>query len=89
MASTVAEVAPRQRVHLTVRVREVHEAGHEPGGPVLFDAVVDDGTGAIVLRWLGRVALPGIVPGSHLVAEGTAGLDRGRLVVLNPLYELC
>jgi len=56
-------------------------------GPRL-EAVLDDGSGRILLCWVGRDAIPGIEPGASIVVEGTVGSDRGRLRLLNPLYEL-
>ena len=54
---------------------------------VRTDAVLVDGTGALVLRFMGRAAVPGIVAGSRVVAEGTPALERGVLLMRNPLYS--
>ncbi len=50
------------------------------------DAELDDGTGTIVLRWVGRDRVPGVTVGASLAVEGTVLADRGRRVLLNPLY---
>ncbi len=54
---------------------------------VRTDAVLVDDTGSLVLRFMGRAALPGLVAGSRVVAEGTPALERGALLMRNPLYS--
>jgi hypothetical protein len=54
---------------------------------VRTDAVLNDGTGALLLRFMGRRAVPGIIAGRRLVAEGTPALERGVLLMRNPLYS--
>ena len=49
---------------------------------------VDDGTAALSAVFLGRRHLAGIGVGSKLVLEGTVGLHKQRLAMLNPMYEL-
>jgi hypothetical protein len=47
---------------------------------------LEDGTGTVLLRFVGRRQVPGLVPKLRVVANGTPGLERGALVMLNPLY---
>jgi hypothetical protein len=54
---------------------------------VRTDAVLDDGTGTLVLRFFGRAAVPGLVIGSWVVAQGTPGRVGGSVVMINPLYS--
>ena len=54
---------------------------------VRTDAVLVDGTGALILRFLGRSAVPGLSSGSQVVAEGTPSFERGVLLMRNPLYS--
>jgi len=54
---------------------------------VRTDAVLVDDTGSLVLRFMGRAGVPGIVAGSRVVAEGTPALERGVLLMRNPLYS--
>jgi len=56
-------------------------------GAAVVDAVLEDGTGTVVLRWLGRPAVPGVGPGTELVVEGTVADVRGVPVILNPLFR--
>lgn len=55
---------------------------------VRTDAELGDGTGTVVLRFMGRLEVPGLVAGRRVVVEGTPGDRRGLLVIRNPLYEL-
>ena len=38
--------------------------------------------------WLGRASIPGIEPGTTVVAEGRLAVRRGRTTMFNPRYEL-
>lgn len=40
-----------------------------------------------MLAFLGRRAVPGMVPDMALEACGTPGSHAGRIKILNPLYE--
>lgn len=86
VARTVAEAAPRRRAVLTGSLRAVRE--RVTPAPCC-DAVLDDGTGAITLRWVGRRHLPGIDCGRAVTVEGTVLDQHGLLVLLNPLYRFC
>ena len=95
---TVAGARPRSRVALggVVVWTGVGAGSRAPGvlrraglkgeGGVWFDALLCDGTGQLIVRWLGRRRVPGVEPGAGLLVEGTVSVDRGRLVVLNPRY---
>ena len=54
---------------------------------VRTDAELSDGTGTLVLRFIGRASVPGLVAGCRVVAQGTPGLVGGAVVMLNPLYS--
>jgi hypothetical protein len=95
VAHTVATAKPRARVHLHATVTAVRsrQAG-TANGPLagvshgaVVEAVVDDGTGTVVLRWLGRSGIAGMVPGAVLEVEGTVATVWGKRMVLNPLYR--
>ncbi|MDQ3783498.1 MAG: hypothetical protein M3360_01180 [Actinomycetota bacterium] len=58
-------------------------------GTGCVEVTLDDGTGKLVAKWLGRSKLNGIALGKGLEVEATAGGDPGEeLVVLNPSYRL-
>ncbi len=99
IAHSVAEVGPRQRAHLVGVITGVR--GRPPArddglrGPrdeaahgVWLETDLDDGSGTITLRWTGRWTIGGIRPGTFIEVEGTVLDDHGRLVILNPRYEL-
>ena len=65
----------------SLRVAPQHDA------PVL-ELVLDDGTAGISVVFLGRRRMAGVEVGTRMVIEGTVGLHRNRLAVLNPTYEL-
>lgn len=57
------------------------------GVPTL-EAELDDGTGCVILVWLGRRRIRGIDPGRKLVARGRMTVRDGRTTIFNPDYEL-
>ena len=85
VARTIADAGPRQRIAVTGRVVSM-TLRSQPCR--VLDARIDDGTGRLVLRWLGRAAVAGVSCDARLRVEGTILSSRGELVVLNPLYEV-
>jgi RecG-like helicase len=57
------------------------------GSPSLEVELWDD-TGGISLVFYGRTNASGITTGSHMIAEGMVGEQRGRLAIANPAYRL-
>jgi hypothetical protein len=51
-----------------------------------YKVELNDGTGTVFLRFIGRRSLPGFEPGRWLSVEGTPAEISGQLVILNPLY---
>jgi hypothetical protein len=85
-ATPIADARYRDRVRLAGRVRSLRVAPQHDA-PVL-ELVLDDGSAAISVVFLGRRGLAGVGVGAHMVVEGTVGLHRNRLALLNPAYEL-
>ena len=82
----VSEVAYRHRAQVAGRVRSLRV---RPWGEVLtFELVLADATGAITVAFLGRRAIAGIELGSWITVEGMVGQREGKLVILNPAYDL-
>ncbi len=80
---------PRVQIAGTVRVIRHDRIGEMPAVEVELHA----GPGLVALGrvdliWLGRASIPGIEPGSTVVAEGRLGVRRGRATMFNPRYEL-
>ena len=82
--TAIAALVPRQR---SVVVGKIESVASFERPWVRSDAVLVDGTGALVLRFMGRAAVPGLVAGSRVIAEGTPALERGVLLMRNPLYS--
>mgnify|MGYP003585468958 CR=1 FL=1 len=53
-----------------------------------LEAVVFDGSGHVVLVWLGRRRIVGIEPGRIVVATGRVTNRDDGIVLYNPRYEL-
>jgi hypothetical protein len=81
--TAVASLRPRRRAIVMGEIRAV-ESYDRPYPRTELE--LDDGTGTIFLCSIGRREVPGLAPKLCLVAEGTPGLERGGLVMLNPLY---
>ncbi len=82
--TAIAAVALRRRN--TVRGEIVSVASYQRPW-MRTDAVVGDGTGTLMLRFLGRATVPGLAVGRRVIAQGTPGLVRGAVVMVNPLYS--
>ncbi|HMD44758.1 MAG TPA: amino acid permease [Acidimicrobiales bacterium] len=82
----IGEVQWRHRVRVAGRVRSVRVQPR--AGTANLECVLTDGTGALLLVFLGRPKIPGIEPGARLVAEGMVGAWGRRLAILNPDHEL-
>jgi hypothetical protein len=80
----IAALVPRQRSFVTGEIESV-VFFERPW--VRTDAVLVDGTGSLVLRFMGRVVVPGIVAGAHVLVEGTPALEGGVVLMRNPLYS--
>ena len=83
--TAIASLEPRRRATVAGEIRSV--TSYERPYP-RTEVELDDGSGVLLLRFMGRRELPGLAPGSPLRAEGTPGPERGELVMLNPLYCL-
>ncbi|MFN8018638.1 MAG: hypothetical protein U0P45_10995 [Acidimicrobiales bacterium] len=82
----IAEVVYRRRAQVGGRIRSVRV---RPWGEVpTLEAVVADDTAAITVALLGRRELAGVAPGARITVEGMVGERQGKLVILNPAYDL-
>ena len=84
VTTAIAALVPRRRSRVAGKIESV-VSFERPW--VRTDAVLVDGTGALVLRFHGRAAVPGMHVGARVVAEGTPTLERGVLLMRNPLYS--
>ncbi len=86
----IAEVRPREQVSVVGEITSLRIVPRA-GSPSL-EATISDGTGTVMAVWTGRRRIAGIAPGKRLVVSGRGapaeGGGRGRLLILNPSYEL-
>jgi hypothetical protein len=83
-AIAIAALVPRQRA---VVVGEIQSVTSSERPSVRTDVVLTDGTGAVILCFMGRAAVPGLAAGRRVIAEGTPASERDVLVMRNPLYS--
>jgi amino acid transporter len=82
----VGEVTWRQRSRVAGRVTSVRVQPR--AGVASLECVLTDDSGSLLLVFQGRRRVPGIRPGTRLVAEGMVGQRDRRLAIVNPVYEL-
>jgi hypothetical protein len=85
-ATTIATLPERSHVTVCGTLRSV-TLQPRAGVPSLT-AELFDGTGTLVLVWVGRRRIPGIEPGRKVRAEGRTSSNYDRPVMFNPRYEL-
>jgi RecG-like helicase len=82
----IADVVARRRVKVAGRVKSVRVQPR--AGTSNLECVLSDGTGGLLLVFVGRPKIAGIEPGARLVAEGMVGAWGRRPAMLNPSFEL-
>ena len=84
-AVPISSLQPRQRARVAGRVKSVTV---KPWGDSasLQVQLVDD-HGKMVVAFLGRRQIAGMVPGAKLAVEGTVADLRGQIGMINPNYE--
>ncbi|MGH9190256.1 MAG: OB-fold nucleic acid binding domain-containing protein [Acidimicrobiales bacterium] len=84
----IGEAKPRDEISVVGEISSLRIVPRA-GSPSL-EATISDGSGTLVAVWTGRRHIAGVSPGRKLVVSGR-GTDRGgrgRLLILNPRYEL-
>ena len=82
----IAEAPDRERVKLRGTLRTV--TLRPRGGVPALEAELFDGSGVIVVVWLGRRRISGISPGRSMEIQGRIGAHDGQRIMYNPRYEL-
>ena len=85
-AMAIQDIEWRQRVKIAGRIRSMRVETAK--GMANLECEVTDGTGNVLVVFIGRRRIPGVDPGSRLMIEGTVGSWRRRLAILNPDYQL-
>ena len=83
----IGRLEHRQRARMAGKVYSLRVQPWAAGVTAL-ECVLTDGTGQILVVFVGRRDVPGIKAGTRLVIEGTVADHHGRLAVLNPMYEI-
>ena len=86
-ATPIASVETRKRHKVAGVVQNIRIDPRQ--GRDSIEATIIDGTGQLVVKWLGRHELSGIRLGAGLIVDGIVGTDPDdELVILNPEYVL-
>lgn len=83
---TIGETPDRAHVRLRGTLRNV--TLRPRGGVPALEAELTDGSGVILVVWLGRRRIAGIAPGRSIQIEGRIGTAEGHRIMYNPRYEL-
>ena len=82
----IGSTEPRQRVKIAGVIRRLTVFPMQDNESL--EVVVSDGTGEVLVQFMGRRAIRGLTLGTKVVAEGVLGQQHGRTVMLNPRLEL-
>ncbi|MHB1444579.1 MAG: amino acid permease [Acidimicrobiales bacterium] len=82
----ISQIEERLPAKVAGRVRSV-KVQPWAGAPSL-ECVLADPSGRVIITFMGRRQVPGIEPGSRLVAEGVVINRRGQPTILNPIYRI-
>ena len=52
------------------------------------ELILDDGSASISVIFLGRRSIAGVSVGTRMAVEGTVGIHKTRLAILNPSYQI-
>lgn len=86
VARRLADAAPRARLVAAGVVGDTWTV--KDGDGVAHLVRMEDEGATVDLVFLGRHEVGGLVTGARVSVEGVARLERGRLVVWNPLYRI-
>jgi len=83
---TIADAPDRE--HVTVQGTLKTVTLRPRGGVPALEAELYDGSGTILVIWLGRRRIAGIFPGRQIRVEGRIGVHSDTRIIYNPRYEL-
>lgn len=81
----ITDAPPRAQAKLAGVVRRITYrpvSGHES-----LEVLLTDGTGEMVVLWMGRRSIPGLTLGTRVIVEGMVGEERGVRRLVNPSFE--
>lgn len=85
-ADPVQEIDRGEFVHVHGVVKSV--LLRPEGATPVFQADVFDGSGTILVSWLGRRTVKGVTPGRHIDVRGRVTEMDGKRAICNPEYQL-
>lgn len=83
---SISEAHTRDRVVLQGTLKAV--TLRPRGGVPALEAELYDGSGTVLLLWLGRRRIGGVNPGVNMRVSGRMGSHEGTPVIYNPRYEI-
>jgi len=81
----IAEIPLRQKVRIAGMIRRLTVFPMKDNESL--EAVVADGSGELVVRFMGRRAISGLGLGTKVVLEGVVAEQRGVYQMMNPRLE--
>lgn len=81
----IAQAEPRSHVKLAGVVRRITVRPLQ--GSESLEAILFDGTGEVMVVWMGRRAIRGLSLGTRLIVEGLLAEQRGGRRLVNPTFE--
>jgi RecG-like helicase len=81
----IAEAPLRQHVRIAGVIRRLTVFPMQDNESL--EAVVSDGTGDVLVRFMGRRAIGGFGLGTRVVFEGVLGESKGTIQMINPRLE--
>ena len=82
----IGDAKPREKVKIAGVIRRLTVLPMQDNESL--EVVVSDGTGEVLVQFMGRRAIRGLTLGTKVVVEGVLGQQHGRTVMLNPRLEL-
>jgi RecG-like helicase len=82
----IAEAPLRKRVTIAGEIRRLAVLPMEDNEAL--EVLVTDGTGEVVVQFMGRRSIAGLGLGTRVVVEGVLGKQHGVVKMLNPRLEL-
>ena len=88
-ATRIGDLQARDEAMVVGEITSLRIVPQRDGSPWL-EATISDGTGSMIAMWTGRRRIAGVKPGQRLLisGRGSASGTGGRLMMLNPAYEL-
>src|SRR4051794_33593681 len=86
--TAIAAAEPRKEITVAGEISSLRLVPR--AGTPSLEVTLKDGSGSLVIVWTGRRNIPGVTPGKRMVVSGRGAPQGagGRLMLLNPRYEL-